>query len=184
MSGKRFGRVLGHLVAYLFVSPFIPTGTVASHFIVLFLFVNMSMGFVFTFNLAQYALAMIYICMMAGTLNTNAIVKVMRANSIASCIGGLDLRIHHFSLVRQLHQWRFRGSGQLLPPHRPGALCRNLLHRRDRRHRTHDPTPGTPQTTRLYEESRRSLVTRDRKGSAYSSPHIVDLPRIQNSPSS
>jgi hypothetical protein len=129
-------------------------GTMASHFIVLYLFVNMSMGFVFTwffhlvipnslakpdpnapapkrpappavptreerarlalvstvvsvsavmiffaFNLAQYSLAMIYICMMAGTPNTNASVKVLKANSIACCIGGGAIIIAYNLLV-------------------------------------------------------------------------------------
>jgi hypothetical protein len=129
-------------------------GTMASHFIVGYLFLNMFLGFVFTwqfhlwipnslakpdpnapapkrptpppippreerarlalvstvvatsavllffaFNLAQYALAMIYICMMAGTPNTNASVKVMRANSIACCIGGVAIIIAYNLLV-------------------------------------------------------------------------------------
>ena len=129
-------------------------GTMASHFIAGYLFINMSLGFVFTWlfhliipnslakpdpnapapkrptpppvppraergrlalvstivsttavmiffalNLAQYALAMIYICMMAGTPNTNASLKVMKANSIACCIGGIAIIIAYNLLV-------------------------------------------------------------------------------------
>lgn len=128
--------------------------TMASHLIAGYLFINMSLGFVFTWlfhriipnslaktapntapqqrpapppipsraergrlalvstmvatsavliffalNLAQYALAMIYICMMAGTPNTNASVKVMRANSIACIIGGVAVIIAYNLLV-------------------------------------------------------------------------------------
>jgi len=40
----------------------------------------------FAFNLAQYALAMLYICMMAGTPTTNASIKVLKANSMASFV--------------------------------------------------------------------------------------------------
>lgn len=126
----------------------------ASHFIVAYLFVNMTLGFVFTwlghllipnslakvdpnalppqrpapppipsreerarlalvstvvsttavliffaFNLAQYALAMIYICMMAGTPNTNASIKVLKANSTACVIGGVAIIIAYNLLV-------------------------------------------------------------------------------------
>lgn len=129
-------------------------GTMASHFVAMYLFVNMFLGFVFTwlfhlwipnslakpdpnapapkrptpppipsreerarlalistavscsavliffaFNLAQYALAMLYICMMAGTPNTNASIKVMKANSIACCIGGIAIIIAYNLLV-------------------------------------------------------------------------------------
>lgn len=129
-------------------------GTMASHFIVGYLFLNMTLGFVFTWlfhllipnslakpdpnapapkrpapppipsreerarlalvsttvatsavviffslNLAQYALAMIYICMMAGTPNTNASVKVMKANSTACLIGGIAIVIAYNLLV-------------------------------------------------------------------------------------
>lgn len=127
---------------------------IASHFIVGYLFVNMTLGFVFTwlghlfipnslakvdpnapapqrptpppipsreerarlalvstvvsttavliffaFNLAQYALAMIYICMMAGTPNTNASIKVLKANSTACVIGGIAIVIAYNLLV-------------------------------------------------------------------------------------
>jgi len=129
-------------------------GSMASHFIASWLFVNMSLGFVFTWalhlivpnswakpdpnapapqrptpppipsrderarlalvstvvatsavliffalNLAQYALAMIYICMMAGTPNTNASIKVLKANSIACVIGGVAIIIAYQLLV-------------------------------------------------------------------------------------
>tara|TARA_R110000850_G_scaffold27067_8_gene76812 strand:- start:481 stop:1536 length:1056 start_codon:yes stop_codon:yes gene_type:complete len=129
-------------------------GIMASHFIVGYLFLNMTLGFVFTwlshlivpdslavvdpnaparkrpppppipsreergrlalvstivatsavviffsFNLAQYALAMIYICMMAGTPNTNASVKVMKANSTACLIGGVAVVVAYNLLV-------------------------------------------------------------------------------------
>ncbi len=53
----------------------------------------------FTLNLAQYSLAMIYICMMAGTPNTNASIKVMKANSIACTIGGVAIIIAYNLLV-------------------------------------------------------------------------------------
>jgi len=129
-------------------------GAMASHFIASWLFVNMSLGFVFTWalhliipnswakpdpnapapkrptpppipsreersrlalvstvvsttavmiffalNLAQYALAMIYICMMAGTPNTNASIKVLKANSLACLIGGGAIIIAYQLLV-------------------------------------------------------------------------------------
>lgn len=45
----------------------------------------------FALNLAQHALAMIYICFMAGTPNTNASIKVMKANATACCIGGVAI---------------------------------------------------------------------------------------------
>lgn len=53
----------------------------------------------FAFNLAQYALAMIYICMMAGTPNTNASIKVLKANSVACVIGGVAMIIAYQLLV-------------------------------------------------------------------------------------
>jgi len=43
----------------------------------------------FALNLAQYALAMFYICVMAGTPNQNASVRAMKANSLATLIGGV-----------------------------------------------------------------------------------------------
>ena len=53
----------------------------------------------FTLNLAQYALAMIFICMMAGTPNTNASIKALRANSVACFIGGVAIVIAYQLLV-------------------------------------------------------------------------------------
>ena len=53
----------------------------------------------FTFNLAQYALAMVYICMMAGTPNTNASIKVLKANSTACLLGGGAVVIAYNLLV-------------------------------------------------------------------------------------
>jgi len=53
----------------------------------------------FSLNLAQYALAMIYICFMAGTPNTNASVIVMKANATATCIGGVAVIIAYNLLV-------------------------------------------------------------------------------------
>jgi hypothetical protein len=53
----------------------------------------------FTFNFAQYALAMLYICMMAGTPTTNASIKVLKANSIACVIGGVAIIIAYQFLV-------------------------------------------------------------------------------------
>ena len=53
----------------------------------------------FALNLGQYALAMIYICFMAGTPNTNASVMVMKANATATCIGGIAVIIAFNLLV-------------------------------------------------------------------------------------
>ncbi len=53
----------------------------------------------FALNLAQYALAMIYICFMAGTPTTNASVIVMKANATATCIGGIAVIIAYNLLV-------------------------------------------------------------------------------------
>ncbi len=53
----------------------------------------------FALNLSQYALAMIYICFMAGTPNTNASVIVMIANATATCIGGIAVIIAYNLLV-------------------------------------------------------------------------------------
>ncbi len=47
----------------------------------------------FALNLAQHALAMVYICFMAGTPNKNASVTVMKANALATCIGGVTIII-------------------------------------------------------------------------------------------
>ncbi|WP_163339451.1 DUF2955 domain-containing protein [Desulfopila sp. IMCC35008] len=53
----------------------------------------------FAFNLAQHALAMIYICFMAGTPTTNASLVVMKANATATCIGGIAIIIAFNLLV-------------------------------------------------------------------------------------
>jgi hypothetical protein len=53
----------------------------------------------FALNLVQHALAMIYICFMAGTPRTNASVKVMKANATACCIGGVAIIIAFNLLV-------------------------------------------------------------------------------------
>lgn len=53
----------------------------------------------FALNLSQYALAMIYICFMAGTPNTNASVIVMKANATATCVGGIAVIIAYNLLV-------------------------------------------------------------------------------------
>lgn len=45
----------------------------------------------FSLNLAQYALAMIYICFMAGSPSTNASIQVTKANALATSIGGLAI---------------------------------------------------------------------------------------------
>lgn len=43
----------------------------------------------FSLNLVQYALAMFLICVMAGTPNQNASIQVVKANSLATLIGGI-----------------------------------------------------------------------------------------------
>lgn len=53
----------------------------------------------FALNLAQHALAMIYICFMAGNPSTNASVMVMKANATACCIGGVAIIIAFNLLV-------------------------------------------------------------------------------------
>ncbi|WP_083912903.1 DUF2955 domain-containing protein [Rubritalea marina] len=53
----------------------------------------------FTLNLQQFALAMLYICMMAGTPQTNASLQVMKANSIACIIGGVAVVVAYNLLV-------------------------------------------------------------------------------------
>ncbi len=55
--------------------------------------------FFFSFNLAQYALAMLYICLMAGTPSTVASFQVMKANSQATCIGGAAIIVAFNLLV-------------------------------------------------------------------------------------
>lgn len=53
----------------------------------------------FALNLAQYVLAMIYICFMAGTPSRNASIQVLKANALATCIGGLAIIISYNLLV-------------------------------------------------------------------------------------
>lgn len=59
----------------------------------------------YSFNLVQYSLAMIYICMMAGAPTTNASVKVMTANSKACLIGGGAVIIAYNLLVAVPKFW-------------------------------------------------------------------------------
>lgn len=47
----------------------------------------------FSLNLTQYALAMIYICFMAGSPTTNASKQAMKGNALATCIGGIAVII-------------------------------------------------------------------------------------------
>ncbi|WP_319549034.1 DUF2955 domain-containing protein [Desulfogranum marinum] len=58
-----------------------------------------AVAFFFSFNLAQYALAMLYICLMAGTPSTVASFQVMKANSLATCIGGAAMIVAFNLLV-------------------------------------------------------------------------------------
>ncbi len=53
----------------------------------------------YSLNLVQYSLAMIYICMMAGTPTTNASLMVLKANSKACIIGGVAVIIAYNLLV-------------------------------------------------------------------------------------
>ncbi|WP_419176933.1 DUF2955 domain-containing protein [Desulfosediminicola sp.] len=53
----------------------------------------------FFFNLGQYALAMIYICIMAGTPNKNSSIKTLKANATATCIGGIAIIVNYNLLV-------------------------------------------------------------------------------------
>ena len=59
----------------------------------------------YSFNLVQYSLAMIYICMMAGSPNTNASIKVMTANTKACLIGGVAVIIAFNLLVAVPQFW-------------------------------------------------------------------------------
>lgn len=45
----------------------------------------------FSLNLAQYALAMIYVCFMAGTPSANASMQAMKGNALATAIGGIAI---------------------------------------------------------------------------------------------
>jgi hypothetical protein len=49
----------------------------------------MAITLFFSLNLSKYSLAMIYICFMAGSPSTNASIMVMKANSMATGIGGI-----------------------------------------------------------------------------------------------
>jgi len=53
----------------------------------------------FSLSLTQYALAMLLICIMAGTPNKNASVKFMKGNMIATLIGGIAMIIAYNLLV-------------------------------------------------------------------------------------
>lgn len=53
----------------------------------------------FAFNLSQYSLAMMYICFAAGTPSTVASLKVMKANTLATCIGGIAIIVAFNLLV-------------------------------------------------------------------------------------
>jgi len=53
----------------------------------------------FFFNLSQYSLAMIYICFMAGNPSSNASIRVMKANALATCIGGAAIIVAFNLLV-------------------------------------------------------------------------------------
>lgn len=53
----------------------------------------------FSLNLAQYGLAMVYICFWAGTPNTNASLQVMKQNALACSIGGLAIILAFNMLV-------------------------------------------------------------------------------------
>jgi len=55
----------------------------------------------FSFNLTQYALAMIYICIMAGTPNQNSSARMLKANATATCIGGIAIIVAYNLLVLQ-----------------------------------------------------------------------------------
>ncbi len=53
----------------------------------------------FALNLSQYALAMLFICIMAGTPNKNASVKFIKASALATAIGGSAVIIAYNLLV-------------------------------------------------------------------------------------
>ena len=53
----------------------------------------------FSMNLFQYSLAMLYICIMAGTPNKNASFQVMKANGLATILGGIGAIITYNLLV-------------------------------------------------------------------------------------
>ncbi len=53
----------------------------------------------FSLNLAQYALAMLLICIMAGTPSQNASLKFVKGNAVATIIGGASVIIAYNLLV-------------------------------------------------------------------------------------
>ena len=53
----------------------------------------------FALNLSQYGLAMLYICIMAGTPDKNASVKFIKGNALATAIGGIAVIIAYNLLV-------------------------------------------------------------------------------------
>ena len=53
----------------------------------------------FAFNLSQYALAMLFICIMAGTPDKNASVKFIKGSALATAIGGIAVIIAYNLLV-------------------------------------------------------------------------------------
>ncbi|MGI9535821.1 MAG: DUF2955 domain-containing protein [Desulfocapsaceae bacterium] len=53
----------------------------------------------FALNLSQYALAMLYICIMAGTPDKNASVKFIKGSALATAIGGIAVIIAYNLLV-------------------------------------------------------------------------------------
>lgn len=53
----------------------------------------------FALNLSQYALAMLFICIMAGTPNKNASVKFIKGSALATAIGGIAVIIAYNLLV-------------------------------------------------------------------------------------
>ena len=53
----------------------------------------------FALNLSQYALAMLFICIMAGTPNKNASVKFIKGSALATVIGGIAVIIAYNLLV-------------------------------------------------------------------------------------
>ena len=53
----------------------------------------------FALNLSQYALAMLYICIMAGTPDKNASVKFIKGSALATAIGGIAVVIAYNLLV-------------------------------------------------------------------------------------
>lgn len=57
----------------------------------------------FALNLSQYALAMLFICIMAGTPDKNASVKFIKGSALATAIGGIAVIIAYNLLVVAPH---------------------------------------------------------------------------------